>query len=338
MIFGIDYLGGGMFPDVIKRNHPVGFGAGFFMRTFKSPWGIMQWLADKGPEFCPLQRLQGPWTNHLYNPKLHDKAIFQGAERISKLAEKYPETIWQFSPVCESDSTSKAWSDLFLSLDKRVSNKVELVCSVNRGTRVRNRIIETHGSIYPPTSGKSQYSYDGTDSFDADVLSDIKKSKHAKAFFFWCPRMNLKYRVSVASHQPDNVRKNDSSPPQSRIAKPTVHDIKGLEALSWTPKRTPTIQAGNIWKTTADRSHTPRVGREGKPVLIAVDRAAEATLWANGKLLDRSGPPTLYTDGKRWVYRFNKFGYTHGNVMADIKVGNKKIGTIAPFLRAGTFR
>ena len=41
-MYGLDHLGGAKYPDLLVREHPNGWAAGFFANTFGNAWPTIQ--------------------------------------------------------------------------------------------------------------------------------------------------------------------------------------------------------------------------------------------------------------------------------------------------------
>ena len=74
MIFGIDYLGGANYGNVIINEHPAGWAAGFILNTNepswpkRNAWPVIESLARTGR--CPLIRVHAIWDDaHTYRPE-----------------------------------------------------------------------------------------------------------------------------------------------------------------------------------------------------------------------------------------------------------------------------
>ena len=336
-MFGLDVLGAAKFPSIALRNWPSGFACGVFADTFGNVWGFVDKLAASGK--CPLIKINGPWTNHLYVPALHDKAIFQALEKTLFAAKKHPRVKFTFAPVCENDNTSADYTKL---LERCLNFGGSLVQPINsRGTRGRDLpgfMSEVHGNT-PVPPGEYQYSYDGTSTVDSDVEKDKAKHSRARVLFFWHPAFNLKYKTALSAdkHEPKHVIINDSAPPKLRNCKPTPELIKSLERLGSPIKGTPKLGRREIWKSHADRNNTPPESREYKPVFITPLSAPRVELRDGDRVVAVSQGRRKFVDD-RFVYRFDRFGFEMSDIVVDIYANGKKIGSVNPAFRAGDFR
>lgn len=337
MMIGMDYLGGAKFPNILLRNHPTGFAAGFFDSTFGNIWGVVDKLAASGR--CPLIRINGPWTAHLYIPAQHDKAIFEALEKTKDAARKYPSILFQFAPICENDNTTSAYASLLRICQIRSGSQMEIINS--RGTRGREVAgfkSEVHGNT-PRPRGAYQYSYDGTNAVDADVEKDKVTHSRAGVFFLWHPSFNLRYKTQLSAdrHEPKHVIENDTAPPKERNCKPTKELIESLARLGGPINGTPRLNRGDIWKSHADRNNTPPAPREYKPVFITPTSVARIELRDGDRVVATSAPRTTFVDD-RFVYRFDQFGYQIAGKVVDVYAGGRKIGSVNPAFRGGDFR
>ena len=337
MLFGMDYLGGAKYPNILLRNHPTGWAAGFFDSTFGRIWGVVDKLAASGR--CPLIRINGPWTAHRYVPAEHDNAIFLALGRTIGMAAKYPALKWQFSPVCENDVTGRSYSDLLERCKVVAADDIEIINS--RGTRgrdVRGFKSEVHGNT-PTPSGAYQYSYDGTNAVDADVIKDLETRKRAGVFFLWHPAFNLRYKTQLSAdrHEPKHVIENDTAPPKERECKPTPELIASLARLGRPINGNPKLSRREIWKSHADRNNTPPAPREYKPVFITPVSAPRVELRDGDRVIAVSSPRSKFVDD-RFAYRFADFGYQISDKVLDVYANGKKIGSVNPAFRAGDFR
>jgi hypothetical protein len=325
MIYAFDYLGGAMFGREILKAHPSNYGAGFFADTFGDCFPVAKRLAASRK--CPLIRIHGPWTNHLYSPSRHDAAIFKAFNRTKKLAALFPSVRFQFSPVCESSARGTNWQQLFKRLI-RDAGPVEIICSIWRGEAVSGVKLEVHGKERAP--GKPyQYSYDGTSAVDSDIESDKRKHSRADVFFFWHPSFNLKYKTELSGDEAAHIKRNDTAAPTRRNCKPTPELIKSLAALA-DDKGNTSLKARNLYKSHSDRHQTPPEKRAYKPVLISPIKAECATLGNT-----RSEKREPYKDG-RYRYYFSKYGYQLGR--GALRVGSTEVGFVNGAFREGDFR
>lgn len=187
MKLGIDYLGAGgnrRYRNRICKFHPKGSAAGFLCRA--SGWrnGIRaaRQLAKTGR--CPVMRIHGLWLdNHNFERK-HIRVAVRQAKKVAKLAKRFPQIKFYFSPWLEHREQS-----LF---DKCAAKcKAVLPCSVDivsSGPRRDGYIHEVHHS--GPSQSPYFYSYDGADMRRENVRGDKILHRDARLFFGWIPQCN----------------------------------------------------------------------------------------------------------------------------------------------------
>ena len=331
MRYGLDYLGGAKFGNLIVREHPEGWAAGFFANTFGNAWPVIEKLIQTGR--CPEVRVHAIWEdNHTYRPDRHDKIIMQELSRANSLKAKYPHIEVQFSPFCEHNIKGAALVRLFQKLEER-NRGCTLVNSIWQGDKYPKAITEIHGSKPNNPGTPYNWSSDGESAVDIDIES--LKSKHASAetFYFWIPQFNLKKKAA------------DSTPRPLRKAKPTGQGIDSVIYLA-TNKGDVSLDRKHIWKSHADQHDVPPEPRALKPVFITPAKCPRIELVAsNGQVVARSGLGSPFSGGG-YRYYFDQFGYQisekakriQGHAILKIKAGSKILGTINAAFRGGSYR
>ncbi|NDF13039.1 MAG: hypothetical protein EB060_09540 [Proteobacteria bacterium] len=333
MMYGLDYLGGAMYADVILREHPEGWAAGFFANTFGDAWETIARLLATGR--CPCVRIHAVWQDdHRYNAKRDDPVIMRELERANKLKSTFPQVQVQFSPFCEHTITGTALTALFAKVKKAAGDLV-LVNSSLKGATIPASvgINEVHGKAGAPR-GAYNYSFDGQSCVDADVEATKERHKRAGIFFLWAPQFNGRKNL------------NDKTPRPERKAYPTSQLIDSVIYLHRT-RGTVSLPSNHLWKSHADQHNAPKPeARALKPVYILPIKADRVELVAdNGQVVAVSGGAQPYEDG-RWRYYFPDFGYVmaekarriHAKPTCTVRVGGKVVGTVNPAYRAGVFR
>jgi hypothetical protein len=336
MLYGLDYLAGARYRDVILREHPEGWAAGFFSNVdgFGPSWGVIRDLLSTGR--CPLLRIQALWDDaHQWRPG-HEQVILRQIPLANKLKADFPNVEVQFSPFCEHNLKGAALRDLFAKVRQRAEG-LQLVNSPYLGDFLfdANVINECHGTKKSPNRGKVQYSFDGTSAVDANTQKMKDDWNMAHVFFFWVPQFNLRKNT------------DDKTPRAQRKAVPTGQLIDSVIYLHQ-PKGKTSLGNQHIWKTHADQHNAPvPEPRALKPVLITPVRANRAELVAqNGQVIEISSKAFPFADG-RFRYYFPTFGYQlaekarriqNGSPVVSVVVGGKAIGTVNPAFRDGSFR
>jgi hypothetical protein len=333
MIWGLDYLGGSKYGDVIVREHPQGWAAGFFANTFGPAWGVIEKLLATGR--CPRVRVHGVWDDaHLYRPKDHDPVILKELRRANALKAAFPHVHVQYSPFCEHTIKGQALASL---LDRcgDASRDVEVVNSVYKGDFSKRFMNEVHGPSKPPKGfGAYQYSADGSSSVDTDVETSKALHREAQVYYFWVPQFNLRKNA------------NDPTPRPQRKAVPTGPLIDSVIYLS---RGRGDVKVGNqhLWKSHADQHSVPvPEPRALKPVFITPVKAKRVELVAdNGQVVAVTSGPQPFADG-RLRYYLGEFGFVvsekarrvQGHPVVKLRADGKVIGSVNPAYRAGSFR
>lgn len=183
-ILGIDYLGSQNYVDFLCKNHPKGFAAGFLVKAdgWKSGLIAVRALAKTGK--CPVMRIHGQWhDDHRFSEKDIPQAV-KTAEQIAKIAERFPDIKFFYSPWLEGHATQTVMRACKKACRKVLPRKVKLVSSVNM-PKGYNEVH--HGG---PIAGKYIFSYDGLDMFKTNHSSWQKAHLGAEQFYAWIPQCN----------------------------------------------------------------------------------------------------------------------------------------------------
>lgn len=252
-MFGIDYLGGATYGDVILNNHPKGWGAGFFLNTFGSAWNVIKKLAQTGN--CPLIRVHAVWDDLHQLRGGHMDCIKKELKRCCTVSKTYPSVKFEFSPFCEHNFTSQQSDEVFTTCKKIIKKQkanIKLVNCVWQGKFIlddEDIINECHGNHKKPKRGAYNYSFDGLDAYNANTQLIKDYYNDAQTFFFWTISLNLKRdedeRITVAkrierSYRPQGVHihalealaknKGKDNVPSSWIIKPMSEDCSDLKS------------------------------------------------------------------------------------------------------------
>lgn len=330
MIYGLDHLGGAKYGDLLVREHPQGWAAGFFANTFGNAWPMMQKLATTGR--CPQIRMHAIWEDdHTYNPRKHDPIIMRELKQAKKLAQSSGIEV-QFSPFCEHNIKGQQLKTLMTKLLNE-SGQVLIVNSVWKGDFYQGVINEVHGDHSKPAQGVYNYSTDGSDCFDIDIEAMERKHDSASTFYFWTSQFNGKKTAS------------DSTPRPQRKAWPTSQLIDATIYLS---TRQGDVSLPKNWlnKPKSDQHLMPPEPRALKPVMIAPIKAERIELRVHtGQIIAVSSKPQPFADG-RWRYYFDQYGYQisekakriSGSPVVDVLAKGKVYGTCNLAFRQGGFR
>lgn len=179
MIYGMDYLGGAKYPDVVLKNHPKGWAAGFFGIEFGDVLPLVTKLADSGK--CPLIRIQLLWShsNHTYGKSDLPRAI-RLAKRFDRLTGH---ARIELSPFCEHNL---ALPDPYLEAVKAAAPSCEIINTPWKGAWSKRFKNETHD--FNSAGLCHNFSFDGVDC----LKYPLPKPLPYEALFLWTPRFNGK--------------------------------------------------------------------------------------------------------------------------------------------------
>lgn len=337
MIYGIDYLAGVKYQKVILDEHPAGWGAGFFARTFGPALKTVDALLATGR--CPAVRIQMLWSDTHQFSDSDIPALKKIAKQYEVLAKKYKTVRIYLSPFCEHNLKNP---DKYLDIVKAHAPSCIPVNTIWKGSLSKRYINEVHGNKSAVPKGHYFYSYDGQNALDADVENDKVKYKDAGIFFWWSYQCNGKKKEDDTTPRPD--RKAWLS---NKQADALIYMNRSREKVS--------IPKGWIWKSYADQQNTPASDKDCKPVLITPPnlKFKEIKLVCdNGQVIDRFGyygPWKDHETEKLLGHRYyaNLWGFElsdkakkiqNESRVVDLICDNKKYGKINPAFRCGTYK
>lgn len=330
-MFGLDFLGGAKYGDLILREHPQGWAAGFFSHEpFGSALNVIEALAKTSR--APLIRCHLAWRNdHNYRETEFD-TIAKRARDIEKLARKYKKVIFEVSGACEHNlDYSKA-----LSLANKVQKQAPSCTVVNvpmRGAFLKEYKNEVHGSEARSVERRYNFSFDGSACVDSDITSLRAEHKRADVFFFWEPRFNGRWEV------------NDTTPVAQRKGWPDPNLNDSVIFLSTDKGNVGKLPAGATLKTHAENTgkNDPRAE---KLMLIWPTKSANAELvLPNGQVIHTLKYFGTYAGGG-YRYYATDWGYLlaekarriSGQPLVKIRINEKTYGPVNPGFRHGSFR
>jgi hypothetical protein len=329
-MFALDYLGGAKFKDVILREHPAGWGAGFFQSEFGDAMPVMQELLATGR--CPRVRSHLVYeANHTYNPKKHDPIIIAGTEKLNALKKKFPGVDVQVSPFCEHNIKGAQLANLINNV-RRVAKGLTIVNSPLTGDKFEGVVNEIHISL-SPIRGVYNFSFDGLACVDADVEKFKRAHLNALTFFFWEPRFNGRWESE--NEPPIDQRKGY---PDSRLIDSVIYlsHLKGATSL---PQKW-------IYKSHAENKGTGDPRAE-KPAIISPIKANQVELVAaNGQVIEALRYYGTY-EGGGFRYYSDEWGYQladkakriqNGNPIVRVRAEGKVFGTVNPAFRENDWR
>jgi hypothetical protein len=326
---GIDYLGGAKYPDVILREHPEGFAAGFFYSTFGDARHVISKLLATGR--CPVVRVQIIWENdHKYDPRNHDKKIVAAIKELNKMKARFPNVDVQASPFCEHTIRGAQLRSLMTLCAKHAVN-LTLVNNPWRGDTMPGMINETHDTG-KALSGRYNFSFDGVACVDADAEKIKGIHSRADIFFLWDARFNGKWES------------NEKTPIAQRKGWP---DSKLIDSIIYLSRSKGGVRLDRKWLY---KSHSENKGngdrRAEHPVIISPVKTNSIELVAsNGQVVDSLKYYGPYTDGRHRYYSSN-WGYEiaekakriQGQSIVSVRAKGKVYGTCNPAFRENEWR
>lgn len=323
-MFGLDYLAGAKYGDIILKEHPVGWAAGFFDTTFGDVYPVVSKLAQS--KRCPLIRIHLLWSDdHTFSEK-QITAAFKSARRYQELATRVPIAI-ELSLFCEHNLKDP---DAFLDKLQMIAPNCRLVNTPLFGAKSKKYKNEIHNDD-PPASGPYNYSFDGLNCVDADI--ELFKAKHSRSevFFFWHPRFNLKWSMKDKTERP------------KRRAFPTKEMIRSVIYLHNSKGRT--NPPAKMVKSHAEKDSEK--DQKGDKLLLILDIEAPKV-----ELVTPGGKPVAtlpyydkFSEGGHRYYA-KDFGYQiaekaqrlGGSPFVRVIVNGKRIGLINPAFRDRVYR
>lgn len=333
MMYGLDFLGLPKYGALALQEFPEGFALGCFSQTFGDaiPW--VKRIIDTGR--CPRVRLHLLWKDdHTFGAKEFE-AIRKEAKRIRPFFDAYKSRCEiRVSGACEH-KLRKADAERLAAI---VTSELPGVLYVNTpwvkgGGQTIGSINEVHGNDARPTSGQFDFSFDGDNAVDSDVVSIAKRLSGADTFYIWNSQCNGRKTTQ------------DATPREQRKAWPTSRYVDSWIALS-RDRGNVNLPAKWTYKSHSDQHTVPPEPRAGKPVWICPIKASEIVLKTeNGQTVDRAkyygpfeGGGNRYYAGD-WGYLIaEKAKRIQGHPVCQVVVNEKVIGKINPAFRAGSFR
>ena len=336
--FGIDYLGGAAFADLVTSHHPAGMAAGFFAEEFGNALPVVRKLAASGK--APVIRVHALWDSaHRYGTAQQVQTVRATLRKYCGIAKANPKVRFLFSPYCEHNlkvaEMEKTLAVCRTVLRNQKTSNVELVNCIWQGQEVPGVINEVHGDHGVPKTKGYVYSFDGLDCYNANTQQI--KNRHAKAdlFFFWTISMNLK------------KKENEKLTVAQRLARayrPKAVHIDAMAAMVAARGRTSVPSSVTIKPMSEDCGDA----KSNKLLVILPEKYSTVELKRNNgrgdavATLKRFDPPL---DGPRYRYYAGEAGcrYVKKNLVylvADGKIlnhGKNKI-LFNPAFRDGTYR
>lgn len=342
-MYGLDYLGGAKYVDVILREHPNGWAAGTFANTFGDASRWVPRLLETGR--CPRFRVHAVWEDsHTYDSRKHDKIIVSEIRKWNAIKAKFLNVDIQFSPFCEHRMNRAQIARLIDICMMETAGVLKLVNAAEKGARLnRGDVIEEyHGSFQEGLTGHN-HSFDGLNQVDADIVKSNRVHVNANTQYFWHPRMNGRWNTKDVTPRPQRKGWADS-----KIIDSLIYQAQGKGNVS--------LPARWLLKSHAE-NHGPKNGvpdaKGDKCMIICPVKASSVDLVAaNGQVVERlSYLGTYDTKPKEPVQRYryysDEWGYQiadkakriqGGNPVVSVRVGGRIYGTVNPAFRENEYR
>lgn len=339
MIWGMDYLCGAKYPDLIIRNHPIGYAARLFWNLdgIGPAKNVIEALAHT--DKAPLLGTHGLWKNDHHFTLSDLNECERRAHDFNSLAQKFPQIKWEYSPICEHKITDIHILDSILSACQKAAPDCTIVNTpIGNGVYSSKFKGECHGDKAQAPNGRYNFSFDGTSAVDSDA--QYLKGRHSKSevFYFWDPLFNLRFET------------NDTTPRPQRHILPTAKDIQGLVFL--TTNRMDAfihLDSHTLYKSHSEvheASHNSENydSRSNHPVIITPHNSDHIEFrLASGEVVAKAPKyKDKYIDGRTRYYA-DQWGYEiaqkaiqkSGGPHARLFCGNVDLGTVNPGFRTG---
>lgn len=343
--YGMSWLGGARFPQVIKDNHPREFGAAFFWEV--DGFGV----ADEEIEY--LCSIGVPWLaiglawddDHIFRPDLIP-TIARRAEALARIIRRYPNTKFYVKPVVEHELTERQWlpfAEVVENALRGTSAEVVNSPNVNKGFVSKKYLNEYHGAEKRPRKGgRFAFDFDGTNMMDSDIEAYKKAYAGAEYFLLWIPQCNGNRKMGVKTDR------------KGRIHWPTDNHVDAM--IAQIKDRGPVSLAnGYLYKVMSDQQKAPPQGKDCKPVWISPPDKKHRVIEfraQNGQVIDRAPYYGTFNDEKTkkilgYRYYHSDWGYKlaaraqriqGGKSAVNVYADGKKIGSIHVAFRVGGFR
>lgn len=336
--FGIDYLGGARYPDVVVENHPEGFACGFLWEVdgFGSAKKAVNQLLKSGK--CTKIRIHLSWKDsHNFTESDIPEAERKTQEVMATIG-KFPRVQFYISPWLEHKANLQLIQKLKRTVKKYFTPQVKYVNSfISGGAYLPNEINEIHHSFNVPR-GDYIYSDDGVTALDSDVSKINITHKNALIRYLWDSSLNLKYATD------EIIRRED------RKLIPPAKLIQSL-ALMAQDKGDTSLPAKELYKAYGEAEpengdHSKPISRSWKPLFILTEKASEVVLKVKGQIVATFSYSKPYLEPNRYIYRSNEWGIDiaervrkiTGENLANVWVNDKRIGKINLLFRENFYR
>lgn len=336
--YGIDYLLGAKYPEIVIENHPKDFACGFIWEVDGVPKAnkVINGLLSTGN--CKQIRIHLSWRDdHNFTEKDIQPAVTKALE-VAKIVNKYPTVNFYVSAWLEHRASLELLKKLVPQVKNALPSRVKYVNSfISGGAYLPNEINEIHHSLTVP-KGKYTFSFDGLTALDADVEKYKKAHSNAELFFFWDWSANSKYA------------KEDPTPRAERKLQLPVNLIKSF-VLMTKPKGNTSFPSKDLYKAYAEsepmpNDHSKPIPRSWKPLFIIGQKSDKIVLKAKKQIVATFQFEKKYANGYGYVYRSSDWGVDIANrilkikndTVANVWVGGKRLGRVNVIFRENLYK
>lgn len=311
-VFGLDTLAGAKYPREV-RTIPNHYAVGFFAETFGDAFSVVRQELAAGRIHVRVHLM---WSDQHQFGDRDIRTITRLARKYQPLCAQYPGRL-ELSPFCEHNLGNP---DKYLDIVARESG-CTVVNTPWKGAISRKYKNEVHGDHAKP-QGRYNFSFDGTNSVDADMEAFKRRHAGAEVLYLWNPRLNLKWSMK------------DTTPRPQRKAIPSPEFLDSLEYLT-TAKGQTSLPKRWLAKSHADR-HQAVDPKGDKLLIISPIRGNAVELRKAGKVVATLRYYGAF-DGGGFRYYATTMGFKLGPNLG-VFMNGKQYGTINGGFRDATFR
>ena len=307
-----------------------------FAKTFGDFFPVAKKELDRGRQYIRVDMM---WSDsHSFGDK-DIPFLKKEGKRYEILCAAYPDRKIELATFTEHNLQNP---DKYHDILQAAAPHCRIVNTPWKGALSKAYKNEIHGDHAKP--GKPyNYSFDGTNSVDADVESYKAKYSDAELFCMWHPRLNLKWSMKDSANRDKRIKESKDRRPNKALLESLVYLFNNKGSTS--------IPKGWLPKSHSER-HEKSDAKGDKFLLISPIKQANKKgkvkpiqLKAAGKKaasLPYYGP----FDGGGYRYYSTLLGYQisekcralSGASLCEVFIGKKKYGTINPAFRDGSYR
>lgn len=315
----VDTLGAAKYPDEV-RVIPLNFGIGVFAKTFGDAFPLVKKELERGRKYIRVNLL---WSDaHSYGDK-DIPAITKESKRYQILCANFPDRKIELAPFTEHNIKN---AEKYLNIVQANAPNCGVVNSVWQGGFTKNPKYknEVHGTHAKPNvpGVKYNYSYDGTDATNSNIVAMLESHKGAELFCVWHPRNNGKWSMK------------DATPRDQRKAWPNGDMLKS-EVYLFTNKGNTQVPRNWIIKSHAEK-HNATDTKGDKLLIISPVRSNSIVLKRDNQKIATLPLYGSY-EGGGWRYYASVMGFKLGPAL-EMFINNVKYGLINGGFRDGTYR